>query len=265
MVTVVDAANFLRDFGSLDDLQERGESASDEDERTVVDLLTDQVEFADVILLNKTDLVSPEQLQEVERMLRALNPEASILHTTHGRVPLGAVLNTGRFDFDKASRSAAWIKELEGEHVPETEEYGIKNFVFSARKPFHPERLYEALQAPEMDGVIRAKGMFWLATRPAYIGLLSKAGQSHVLEPVGTWWATEPEDYWDVSDEEKAAIKAAWHPEWGDRAQQLVFIGTHMDEEKLRARFEQALVSDEEAARGLELWSRFDDPLPAWH
>ena len=264
MVTVVDALNFLHDFGSTDELKERGENAGEEDERTVVDLLTDQIEFADIIVLNKTDLVDAEQLAEVEVTIKALNPTAELIYAQHSQVPLHKVLDTNRFDFDAATQSAAWIRELNSVHTPETEEYGIGSFVFHARHPFHPERLAHALEHPLFDTVIRAKGMFWLATRPAYIGLYSKAGRSHVLEPIGTWWHTQPEHLWGVDESERAAIKADWHPLWGDRVQQLVFIGTNMDEEALRMLLTSALLDDAEAAAGLDLWSGFKDPLPAW-
>lgn len=264
MVTVVDAANFPHDFAGDDDLQARGESAGAEDERTVVDLLTDQVEFADVLVLNKTDLVSEAALKEVEATLKALNPTALLIGADHGQLALQNILNTGRFDFDKASRSAAWIRELEGQHTPETEEYGITSFVYHAKKPFHPERLAALLDDPAFTAVIRAKGTFWLATRPAYVGLLSKAGQSYVLDPIGTWWATLPEDSWSVSDEERRAILSDWHPVWGDRVQQLVFIGINLNEGAIRRRLDVALVTDEEAEGGIARWCTFDDPLPVW-
>ena len=264
MVTVVDAFNFMNDFDATDELKERGENAGEEDERTLVDLLTDQIEFADVILLNKTDLVDAEQLAEVEVTIKALNPTADLIFTQHAQVPLHKILNTNRFDFDTATQSAAWIRELNSVHTPETEEYGVASFVFRARHPFHPERLAHALEHPLFGSVIRAKGMFWLATRPAYIGLYSKAGRLHVLEPIGTWWHTQPEHLWGVDEGERAAIKADWHPLWGDRVQQLVFIGVGLDEAGLRALLESALVDDAEAALGLALWSSFHDPLPAW-
>lgn len=264
MVTVVDAFNFLNDFDSTEDLKDRGETSSEEDERTIVDLLTDQVEFADVILLNKTDLVDKEQLKDVETIIKALNPTADLIHTQNSKTPLNKILNTERFDFDQAANSAAWIRELNNVHTPETEEYGVSSFVFDARNPFHPERLAKALEHPLFDDVIRAKGMFWLATRPAYIGLYSKAGQSHILEPIGTWWHTQPEDSWEIDEEERASIKAIWHPLWGDRIQQLVFIGIDMDEAALRQLLEDALLDDVEAAAGISLWADFNDPLPAW-
>lgn len=264
MVTLVDAANFLTDFAGGDDLRERGESAGEEDARTVADLLTDQVEFADVLVVNKTDLVDAAALGRLEATLRALNPGAVLVRAERGRVPLACVLDTGRFDFERASRSAAWIRELSGEHTPETEEYGISSFVFQARKPFHPERLAACLADPALEAVVRAKGTFWLATRPAYVGLLSKAGPSFVLEPIGTWWATFPEDRWGLPDEERRAVLRDWHPDWGDRLQQLVFIGIGMDEGAVRTGLEAALVTDAEAEAGIALWHGFHDPLPAW-
>jgi G3E family GTPase len=222
------------------------------------------VEFADVILLNKTDLVTSEHLAKVEATIKALNRNAKLIRTSHSKVDLQDILNTESFDLEKASQSAAWLQELNRVHTPETEEYGIKSFVFNARKPFHPERLDAMLEDETLDNVVRAKGMFWLATRPAYIGLYSKAGNSHVFEAIGTWFDTIPEELWGVSDEDKTMIKANWHPEWGDREQRMVFIGIDMDERAIRERLEAALVSDEEARQGLALWSTFADPLPSW-
>ncbi len=264
MVTVVDAFNFLNDFGSVENLKERGESLGEEDERTIVDLLVDQVEFADVILLNKTDLVTPDHLAKVEATIKALNRNAKLIRTSQSKVDLKDVLNTDRFDLEKASESSAWLQELNNVHTPETEEYGIKSFVFTARKPFHPERLDALIEDDTLENVVRAKGMFWLATRPAYIGLYSKAGNSHIFEVIGTWFDTLPESDWGVPEEDKVMIKANWHPEWGDREQRIVFIGIEMDEAKLRSRLEHALVTDVEASAGLALWSTFSDPLPSW-
>jgi G3E family GTPase len=264
MVTVVDASTFLDDVAGLDELRERGESAAPDDERTVVDLLTDQVEFCDVIVLNKCDTVSEEHLQRVEAHLRALNVEAEIVRTVQGRAPLDRILATGRFDLERASRSAAWIRELNEESIPETEEYGIASFVFRARRPFHPARLADVFRDDALTGVVRAKGMFWLATRPAYVGMLSLAGGSVTLDPVGTWWATLPEDRWDVPDDEIEAIKSDWREPWGDRQQRLAFIGIGMDEAALRARLDEALVTEEEADAGLAAWASFTDPLPQW-
>jgi G3E family GTPase len=264
MVTVVDAQNFLADFHSDDALAERGERADDEDARTVVDLLTDQVEFADVIVINKTDLVDAQALAQLKATLRALNAEAEIICASYGQVPLAKVLNTGKFDFDRAVRSAAWIKELEQVHTPETEEYGITSFIYHARPPFHPERLYAALQSSHFESVLRAKGTFWLATRPSYAGLFSKAGVSYTVDPLGTWWDTMTEEEWNVSAAEKSVIKRDWHPQWGDRVQQLVLIGIGMDAVAIKQALDSALVTDDEAQGGVSLWSTFHDPFPTW-
>ncbi len=264
MVTVVDASAFLEDFYGFDDIRERGESLGPEDERTVADLLTDQVEFCDVIVLNKCDLVSAGRLADVEARLRALNPVAEIVRAEHGIVDLAKVLDTGLFDLEAASTSAAWIRELEGLHVPETEEYGVRSFVYRERRPFHPERLNALLEGGALAEVVRAKGLLWVATRPAYVGLMSLAGRAVTLGPIGTWWSTVPESSWDVDDDEHAAIKSDWHPEWGDRKNELAFIGIGMDEAAIRACLDAALVTPTEAAAGLTSWSVFTDPLPAW-
>ena len=264
MVTVVDASRFLDDLGSLDPLALRGESAGEDDERTVVDLLVDQVEFADVIALSKADLVDAGVLRRVEATVRALNPGAEIVHLDHGAVALDRVMGTGRFDLEAASHSAAWIRELSGDHVPETEEYGIRSTVFHARRPFHPARLAEAFDAPALRGAVRAKGVIWLATRPGYAVLVSKAGPSYLLEPMGNWLAVQSEGSWDLPDDEVAEVEATWHEEYGDRAQQLVVIGIDLDVEAVQAALAGALIDDGEADEGLAAWSRFADPLPAW-
>jgi G3E family GTPase len=264
LVTVVDAAAFPRDMRCDDDLAERGESAGEGDERTVAALLAEQVEFADVIVINKTDLVSEAELAQLTAVLRALNPRAALHRAVRGRVPLEAVLNTGRFDLAAASTSAAWLQELQREHTPETDAYGISSFVFRARAPFHPERLAAVLADPHLERVLRAKGTFWLATRPAYVGLLSKAGPTYTLDPIGTWWATLPETSWALSEAERRTLLASWHPVWGDREQQLVFIGIELDEAAIRERLTWALLTEEEADAGVERWAQFADPLPAW-
>ncbi len=264
MVTVVDASRFLDDLAATETVAERGESRDDEDERTIVDLLVDQVEFADVIVVSKTDLVDSETLHRVEASVRSLNGAARIVSAERGRVPLHEVLGTGRFDLETAANSAAWIKEMAGEHVPETEEYGIRSTVFRARRPFHPGRLAAALDAPALLGAVRAKGVFWLANRPSHAGLLSKAGPSYVLEPMGPWLAVQPEHRWELPVEELAAVKADWDELYGDRAQQLVWIGVGLDIDGVHAALSGALIDDAEEADGLAAWSTFDDPLPAW-
>jgi G3E family GTPase len=264
MVTVVDASRLLDDLGSLDALGARGERADADDERTVVDLIVDQIEFADVVVISKVDLVDAATLRSVEAAVRSLNATARMVHADHGQVPLDEVMGTGRFDLEAASNSAAWIREMAGEHVPETEEYGIRSTVFRARRPFHPGRLAAALGAPALEGAVRAKGVFWLASRPSFAGLLSKAGPSYQLEAMGEWLAVQPEGSWGLPDDEAAEVLADWHPLYGDRAQQLVWIGVGLDVEAVQDALNAALVDDAEEAEGLAAWADFDDPLPAW-
>jgi len=264
MATVVDATRFLDDLDDADSLAARGEHAGEDDERTIVDLLVDQVEFADVVVISKADLVDEERLRAVEARVRALNAGARVLRGVRGEVPLDEVVGTGRFDLEAAANSAAWIREMAGVHTPETEEYDIRSTVFRARRPFHPGRLARALENPALLDAVRAKGVFWLATRPAYAGLLSKAGPSVTLEAMGEWWAVQPEGYWDLDPAEAAAVKADWHDLYGDRAQQLVWIGIGLDVAAVHAALEAALIDDAEEAAGLAAWATFDDPLPAW-
>jgi G3E family GTPase len=264
MVTVVDASRVLDDLQSVDALAERGERADEDDERTVVDLIVDQIEFADVVVVSKVDLVDAVTLRAVEAAIRTLNTRARIVHAVHGRVPLDAVMGTGSFDMEAAVASPAWIREMAGEHVPETEEYGIRSTVFRARRPFHPERFAAALDHPALQAAVRAKGVFWLASRPSYAALLSKAGPSYVLEPMGSWLAVQGEEAWGLDAEEAAAVRADWDDAYGDRAQQLVWIGIDLDVDAVQAELEAALVDEAEAAGGIAVWSGFADPLPSW-
>jgi G3E family GTPase len=263
MVTVVDAFNFLRDFGSLDELRDRDLAVSEEDERTVVDLLVDQIEFADVLVLNKIDLVEPADADRIEALLRKLNPEAALVRASFGRVPLATILDTGRFDFERAAQAPGWLKELRGEHVPETEEYGISSFVYRARRPFHPQRFWELIHE-EWPGVLRSKGLFWLATRMDYNGVWSQAGGVCRVEPGGRWWASLPDDAVPDDPAEEALLASLWHPDWGDRRQEIVLIGQDMDEADLRARFDACLLTDAELALGPEGWTTFPDPFSNW-
>ncbi len=263
MVTVVDAFNFLRDFSSLDELRDRDLAISAEDERSVVDLLVDQIEFADVLVLNKIDLINPDEADRIEALLRKLNPEAVIVRASFGRVPLDLILNTGRFDFERAAQAPGWLKELRGEHTPETEEYGISSFVYRARRPFHPQRFWELIHE-EWPGVLRSKGLFWLATRMDHNGLWSQAGGACRVEPGGRWWAAMPEDAVPDDPAEEALLASLWHPEWGDRRQEIVLIGQDMDEAALRARLDACLLTDAEMALGPEGWATLADPFSAW-
>ncbi|KMJ53978.1 hypothetical protein ACG97_05485 [Vogesella sp. EB] len=263
MVTVVDGFNFLRDYGSQDFLHQRGEAAGEEDERTVVDLLVEQVEFCDVIVLNKTDLMSAADILRLEAILATLNPRAHIVNSHFGRVPLDSVLDTGLFDFDAAADAPGWLQELRGEHVPETEAYGIGSFVYRARQPFHPQRLYHWLQQA-WPGVVRSKGHFWLATRPLLVGSWSQAGAMSRHGLGGLWWDAVDRADWPDDAESRALIASRWQEPWGDRQQELVLIGIDMDVAALTAAFDACLLSDAELAAGAPSWAGLADPFEPW-
>ena len=264
MVTVVDAASLLKDYGSTDFLTDRGESLGEDDERTLVDLLVDQIEFADTIILNKVSDARPQDLAAARQIVRGLNPDAVVMETDRSAVALRDVLGTGRFDFDKAHEHPLWFKELNGfaDHVPETEEYGIRSFVYRARQPFAPRALNRFVQK-SWPGVIRAKGFFWLATRPHFVGEISQAGAFVTTEKRGLWWSAVPRKHWPDSPDWRRAMEPYMHPVWGDRRQEIVFIGTSgMDEAAIRTELDAALVG----ADGFhpEEWTGLDDPFPAW-
>ena len=266
MVTVVDAVNFLGDYTSRDFLRERGEAAGSEDDRTLVDLLVEQVEFADVIVLNKVSEVEAEQRATILRIVKALNPAARIIETDFARVDLADVLNTGRFDYERAHENPLWFKELNGfrDHVPETEEYGISSFVYRARRPFHPGR-FKAVLARPWKGLIRAKGLFWLATRPQWVGDMSIAGTMCRTEAGGFWWAAVPTSRWPDHPEWKAMLKQYWQPGWGDRRQELVFIGSGMDEAAIRAALDSCLLgTDDPLDYDPGAYQNLPDPFPIW-
>jgi len=263
MVTVVDAAHFLEQFREAQSLQERGEAMNDDDERTVADLFVDQVEFANVLLVNKIDLVSDEDRRELIATLKALNPAAKIIETVRSKVELSEVLDTGLFDMETAQTSARWIQELNGVHIPETEEYGISSFVFRARRPFHPKRFWNFIHT-EWHGLLRSKGHFWLATRHDMIGLWSQAGGSAEYRPIGFWWAAAPKTTWPDDEEIWKAIMKDWQEPYGDRRQQLVYIGQDLPKEEMLAALRHCLLDDRELAMGPEKWARFSDPFPEW-
>lgn len=263
MVTVVDACNFLRDYGSEDSLKERGEFLGDQDERTVVDLLIDQIEFCDVIVLNKIDLVERDERERLMAILQGLNPRARIEIAEFGRVPLDRVLNTGLFDFVEASRAPGWLREMRGEHVPETEAYGIRSFVYRARRPFHPGRFFAFMQS-EWPGVVRSKGYFWLASHPTLVGSWSQAGAVARHGVAGEWWSAAPPESWPADPESVALILRNWVEDVGDARQEIVLIGMGMDELDLRSRFDACLLSDEEMAQGQQVWATWRNPFPGW-
>lgn len=266
MVTVVDAVNLLRDYASHDFLRDRGESLGDDDKRTLVDLLVDQIEFADVIVLNKAADASAMQRETARQILIALNPEAEIIEANFSKVPLDKILNTGRFDFEKAQQHPVWFKELYGfaSHVPETEEYGVANFVYRARRPFDPQKFHAFIQS-SWPGVIRTKGHYWLATRPQWVGELSQAGAIVRNEAMGFWWAAIPQERWPDHPEWRDAMERNWSQVWGDRRQEIVFIGTGMDIGELTRRLDACLVP----STGVEVmdvaaWAKLPDPFPVW-
>lgn len=263
LVTVVDAFNFLRDYASSDLLESRGESLGEEDERTVVELLIEQIEFCDVLVVNKLDLVEPAERDRLLAILRSLNPRARLELTSFGAVPLERVLQTGLFDFDKAAQAPGWLQELRGEHTPETEEYGISSFVYQARRPFHPERFF-ALVEQEWPGVIRSKGYFWLASHPAHAGTWSQAGAVARHGVAGRWWAAVPPEQWPEDEESVALIKEKWHEGVGDARQELVLIGMDMDDVDLRARLDACLLTDGELAAGPAAWTHLHNPFSDW-
>ena len=261
MLTVVDASNLLRDYCSTDFLKDRGESLGDDDDRNVVDLLVDQIEFADTIIVNKIADVTEEQRRDVLGVVKGLNPDAHVILTDYSRVSLNEVLDQFRFDPEKAERSPGWAKELRGEHTPETEEYGISSFVYRERRPFHPQRLYDLFHST-WDGVIRSKGWFWIASRPDFVGELSQAGGSLSQGPVGLWWASRRAD--KASPELMEQLRDVWDDTYGDRRQELVFIGIAMDEAAMRARLDACLLTEEEDSRGHGEWQQLPDPFPVW-
>jgi G3E family GTPase len=266
MVTVVDAASLLKDYASEDFLADRGESLGEDDTRPLVQLLVDQIEFADVIVLNKVSEVAPDQRATIRKLIRALNVDADVIETDFSAVPLDRVLNTGRFDFAKAEDHPAWAKELYGlaHHKPETEEYGFESFVYRARKPFDPEKLH-AFFNDEWPGVVRAKGFFWIATRPDWVGDMSMAGPLIRHQGMGRWWCAVPKARWPQADEFAEHLMTKWDPHYGDRRQEMVFIGIGMDEGALRDRLD-ACLTDPLPKAGGPIRARTDlrDPFPAW-
>ena len=260
MVTVVDAQAFPAQLSKAPSLGSRGLAVSEEDDRTLATLHTEQVEFADVIVINKTDLVSEEGLREVEATLRAINPGARLLHSERGRVPLSEVLGTGLFDMEAAERRPAWIQELMGNHTPETEAYGITSFVYRERDPFHPERLARWLASP-WPGVVRAKGWFWVASRPNHTAAFQLAGGTRDTGVAGLWWAAVPPERRPQDPALKAHLESIWHPLYGDRRQEIVIIGVDLDEDALRAAFDDCLLTEAELAHPSQ-WAALPHPFP---
>ena len=265
MVTVVDAVNFLKDYDEAKYLQDTGESLGEEDERSVADLLVEQVEFADILLISKTDLSTEEDIARLHSILRTLNTHAKIIPIAQGQVSVDEILNTGLFNFERAQLAPGWLKEMRGEHVPESEEYGIGSFSYEARRPFHPEKFHQFLHGTDKFGkLIRSKGYFWLATRPEFAGQWSQAGGIARYGFAGMFWKAVPENKWPTDDTSLTEIKKRWVEPFGDMRQELVFIGQGLDQQAMTQALDKCLLSEDEVLKGKEYWATLSDPFPAW-
>lgn len=263
MITVVDGVNLMKDYASTEFLSDRGETAGDEDNRAIIDLLVDQIEFADIVIVNKADQAGPQQMELARKVVTGLNPEAKIIESNFSHVEPKEVLNTQLFDFEKAQNHPLWAKELYDfeNHTPETEEYGIEHFVYRTRRPFHPAKLH-AFFGRSWPNVLRCKGHFWLATRPGWIAEVSQAGALVRHQSLGSWWAAVPRERWPDSDAFDTMINQQWDEEWGDRRNELVFIGIDMDEAAIRQELDECLVEADRFTP--EDWAGLDDPFPQW-
>lgn len=265
MVTVVDGVNFLRDYYAAQSLWERGQQGIDGDERNLADLLIEQIEFCDLLLISKTDLLTPEAVRELTAVLHTLNPDADIISMVNGQVPLTQVLNTGKFDFAKAQQAPGWLKQMRGEHLPESEEYGIRSFTYQARRPFHPQKIYDFFASPEVSGkLLRSKGFFWLASRPNMAGQWSQAGGIAQHGAAGLFWQAVPREQWPDDEEQRAYIMENWQEPFGDRRQELVFIGQGLEPEKFIAALDNCLLSDDDLSADQSVWQMLPDPFPSW-
>ena len=266
MVTVVDGMNFLLDYQAAESLASRGETLGEEDERSITDLLIEQIEFADVILISKIDLISSHEREELVAILERLNAQARIIPMVMGEVPLAEILNTGRFDFERAAQAPGWLQELRGEHVPETEEYGIASTAYRARRPFHPQRFFDFIDRPWSNGkLLRSKGFFWLASKHRDAGSWSQAGGLMRHGFAGRWWRFVPKSQWPEDQESVAAIMGNWQLSTGDCRQELVFIGQNIDFAQLRAELDGCLLTDDEMALGVDGWRLLVDPFGPWY
>lgn len=266
MVTVVDGLNFLADYQAAESLATRGQTMGEDDERSITDLLIDQIEFADVILISKIDLISRSDREELVAILQRLNAQAEIVPMVMGQIPLEKILNTGRFDFDRAAEAPGWLKEMRGEHVPETEEYGIASTAYRARRPFHPERFFTFINRPWSNGkLLRSKGFFWLASKYKEAGSWSQAGGLMRHGFAGRWWRFVPREQWPQDQEDTRAIMDNWSADAGDCRQELVFIGQNIDFALLTEALNDCLLSDAEMAQGVEHWLQLPDPFGDWH
>jgi len=266
MVTVVDAANFLSDFQCVEELRDRGIGVDDADNRDIARVLIEQIEFANVILLNKTDLVSDEECGFLLALLRKLNPNARVMAIEHGQVPVDAVVNTERYQQEWDADAAAWQAMLSGNAKSESDVNGVSSFVYRARRPFHPQRLWDFwMEGEHTPNILRSKGYFWLATRNAMSGFWSHAGQVVAAEPGGTWWAETPRAEWPTDDPELLAeLESVWDEVWGDRRQELVLIGQDLDAVAVEDALNKCLLTDSEMQSGPSSWGRLTDPFGSW-
>ena len=265
MVTVVDAVNFLKDYDEAKYLKESGESLGEDDERSVADLLVDQVEFADILLISKTDLVEASEVSRLKAILKTLNTHAQIIPISLGKIDIDKVINTNLFDFERAEKAPGWLKEMQGEHVPETEEYGISSFSYVARRPFYPEKIHNLLHDTKRFGkLIRSKGYFWLGTRPEFVGQWNQAGGIARYGFAGRFWKSVPKQDWPEDQESLDIINKQWVEPFGDMRQELVFIGQNFDKEGMTEALDDCLLSDEDILKGKGHWATFNDPFPAW-
>ncbi|TMP04117.1 4-hydroxytetrahydrobiopterin dehydratase [Pseudoalteromonas sp. S3178] len=265
MVTVVDAVNFLNDYEQANDIQDTGESLGEDDERSVADLLVDQVEFADVILISKTDLITNDELNRLTAILNTLNTQANIIPISNGHININEVLNTDLFNFERAQQAPGWLKEMRGEHIPETEEYGISSFNYTARRPFDPEKFYHFLHNTEQFGkLIRSKGYFWLATRPLFCTQWSQAGGIAHYGFAGMFYKAIPKKDWPTEPELLADINNKWVEPFGDMRQELVFIGQSLNQQAMTKALDDCLLPEDAVLKGKDFWRTYNDPFPIW-
>ena len=265
MVTVVDAVNFLKDYDEAKYLKESGESLGEDDERSVADLLVDQVEFADILLISKIDLVEASEVNRLKAILKTLNTHAQIIPISLGKIDIDKVINTNLFDFERAEKAPGWLKEMQGEHVPETEEYGISSFSYVARRPFYPEKIHNLLHDTKRFGkLIRSKGYFWLGTRPEFVGQWNQAGGIARYGFAGRFWKSVPKKDWPEDEQSLDIINKQWVEPFGDMRQELVFIGQNLDKEGMTEALDDCLLTDEDILKGKAHWATFNDPFPAW-
>jgi G3E family GTPase len=265
MVTVVDAVNFLKDFDEAKYLQETGESLGEEDERTVADLLIDQVEFADVLLISKTDLVFSDDIIRLQEILKSLNTRAKIIPISQGNIDIDKIMGTGLFDFEQAQLAPGWLKEMRGEHIPETEEYGISSFSYQARRPFYPQKFFDFLHtSSEYGSLFRSKGYFWLASRPQAAGQWSQAGGIAHYGYGGMFWKAVPKERWPTDPEYLKSIDEQWVEPFGDMRQEMVFIGQNLDKEAIILALNECLLTDDDLLKGQAYWRGLSDPFPVW-